>query len=327
MAHPDSEAALLKIRLLKISIAASPAELDALRPLWNELYRLSPQATMFQKFQWNRLAAEFFELRERPHVVAVRNSGGAAIIPACIAGGEIKFLGEKLFDYPAPLCAGEPAARDIAWEQLLSLRLPLRVSGIREADAAWPASAAAWTGAPFVSRELSAQQFASWHPNFARQVRQLKRLGVALNAETATQPTVKQLYELKAGTESLGAENLFGDELRREFLLAAAQSGDPPAELHRFSRGEEWIAALLSFRDGTVQRFYTTWFDPAWRRYSPGSALVYEVTRLSLAEGLECDYMTGEQPFKLRLATGVKPLYQLAMSAEAGPQRELLAAA
>jgi len=110
--------------------------------------------------------------------------------------------------------------------------------------------------------------------------------------------------------------------------LAAAQSSDPPAELHRFSRGEEWIAALLSFRDGTVQRFYTTWFNPAWRRYSPGSALLYEVTRLSLAEGLECDYMTGEQPFKLRLATGVKPLYQLAMSAEAaGPQRELLAAA
>src|SRR5205807_9665245 len=133
---------------------------------------------------------------------------------------------------------GGTAAREIAWEQLLSLRLPLRVSGIREADAAWPA-AAAWTGAPFVSRELSARQFASSHPNLARQVRRLKRLGVALNAEPATQPTVKQLYELKAGTESLGAGNLFGDKLRREFLLEAARSGDPPAELHRFSRGEE----------------------------------------------------------------------------------------
>src|SRR5438874_6692717 len=199
-AHPDSEAALLKIRLLKISIAVSLAQLDALQPLWNELYRLSQKATMFQKFQWNRLAAEFFELRERPYVVAVRNSGGAAIIPACIAGGEIKFLGEKLFDYPAPLCAGEPAARDIAWEQLLSLRLPLRVSGIREADAAWPASAAAWTGAPFVSRELTSQQFSALHLNSARRARRLLRLGVTLKAEIATDSLVRQLYNLKART-------------------------------------------------------------------------------------------------------------------------------
>src|SRR5205807_8843437 len=105
-AHPDSEAPLLKIRLLKISIAASFAELDALRPLWNELYRLSPQATMFQKFQWNRLAAEFFELRERPYVVAVRNSGGGGIIHACFGGGEIKFLGDKLLDQYAQLWRG-----------------------------------------------------------------------------------------------------------------------------------------------------------------------------------------------------------------------------
>src|SRR5207248_6045738 len=109
-AHPDSEAALLKIRLLKISIAASLAELDALRPLWNELYRLSPQATMFQKFQWNRLAAEFFELRERPYVVAVRNSGGAAILPARLASRATKFLGEKPFDYPAPRRQGGAGA-------------------------------------------------------------------------------------------------------------------------------------------------------------------------------------------------------------------------
>src|SRR5437588_4312496 len=105
-AHPDSEAALLKTCLLKVSIAASPAELDVLRPLWNELYRLSPQATMFQKFQWNRLAAEFFELRERPYVVAVRNSGGAAIIPTCLPGGAVNFLDGHAFDYSAAACAG-----------------------------------------------------------------------------------------------------------------------------------------------------------------------------------------------------------------------------
>src|SRR5438477_7561547 len=187
-AHPDSEAALLKICLLKISIAVSLAELDALRPLWNELYRLSPQATMFQKFQWNRLAAEFFEVRERPYVVAVRNSDGAAIIPACIAGGEIKFLGEKLFDYPAPLWMGDGGALAEAWNQLLAVNLPFKVFGIRDPDRNWPATPAPWTGAPFVSRELTSQEFAAVHLNSARRVRSLQRLGVSLRAEGATGP-------------------------------------------------------------------------------------------------------------------------------------------
>jgi CelD/BcsL family acetyltransferase involved in cellulose biosynthesis len=70
------------------------------------------------------------------------------------------------------------------------------------------------------------------------------------------------------------------------------------------------VAALVTFQDGKVRRFYTTWFDPQWSRHSPGVALLFEATRLSLAEGLTCDYMTGEQDYKLRLATGAVPLYR-----------------
>jgi CelD/BcsL family acetyltransferase involved in cellulose biosynthesis len=126
---------------------------------------------------------------------------------------------------------------------------------------------------------------------------------------------LRQLYELKAESGCAKQENLFRDESRREFLITAAQSAAPPAELFRLVRGEEWIAALLTFRDGAVRRFYTTWFNPTWRKHSPGVALLYEATRLSLADGLECDYMTGEQPFKLRFATGANLLYRLAVSA------------
>ena len=40
------------------------------------------------------------------------------------------------------------------------------------------------------------------------------------------------------------------------------------------------------------------------------------MTRRSLADGLDCDYMTGEQPYKLRLATRSTPLYRLCATPE-----------
>jgi CelD/BcsL family acetyltransferase involved in cellulose biosynthesis len=51
-------------------------------------------------------------------------------------------------------------------------------------------------------------------------------------------------------------------------------------------------------------------------------SLIYEVTRRSLEDGLDCDYMTGEQPYKRRLATSSVPLYRLrATAAELGALR------
>ena len=56
--------------------------------------------------------------------------------------------------------------------------------------------------------------------------------------------------------------------------------------------------------------------DHRWAHYSPGVALIYEISRRSLAESLDCDYMTGEQPHKLRFATHTVPLFRC----EAAPQ-------
>jgi hypothetical protein len=92
------------------------------------------------------------------------------------------------------------------------------------------------------------------------------------------------------------SDNLFVDPRRVEFVLRAA--------------------ALVTLRDGRVSRFYTTWFDDAWAHYSPGTALLFEVTRRSLAEGLDCDYMTGTQSQKLRFRIGSIPLFRAEASAE-----------
>ncbi|HEV7673325.1 MAG TPA: GNAT family N-acetyltransferase, partial [Candidatus Angelobacter sp.] len=63
-------------------------------------------------------------------------------------------------------------------------------------------------------------------------------------------------------------------------------------------------------------RFYTGWFAAEYEKHSPALALIYEITRQSLANGLDCDYMTGEQPYKMRLATNLVALYKVRASSE-----------
>ena len=76
------------------------------------------------------------------------------------------------------------------------------------------------------------------------------------------------------------------------------------------------VAALVTIRDVDARRLYTVYFDPAWSKFSPGTVLIYEVTARTLAEGLDCDYMTGEYGYKNRLATAMVPLLKVEASAE-----------
>ena len=46
------------------------------------------------------------------------------------------------------------------------------------------------------------------------------------------------------------------------------------------------------------------------------AGLVKQYPIISLEDGLDCDYMTGEQPYKLRLATNTVPLYRVSATAE-----------
>ena len=72
----------------------------------------------------------------------------------------------------------------------------------------------------------------------------------------------------------------------------------------------------MTFRHGGVRHFYTIHHDPRWERLSPGQVMIFDVTRESLAEGLDVDFMTGEYAYKNRLATAMVPLFRVAASVE-----------
>jgi CelD/BcsL family acetyltransferase involved in cellulose biosynthesis len=305
---------------IQTTLARTAEEMDEMRPLW-EFLCASERTTIFQDFGWNRLAATTFAGREEPWVVCAQCSYGVAIVPAAVrpADGTVRFLGEELFDYRCFLHAGEDSVLAVALAELAALRRPLEAIALREQDlnrvtkclSLYPFSAA-----PQVCpAESSPDEFAARHRRLARNLRRLERAGLAIQSYSGNNSQLLRfIYDNKAIQDS---RSLFRDPLRVRCLMDAARLQPSAFEIFALESGSTMAAAVVTLRDQSVRRFYTGWFSPKFEKLSPAVTLIYEVTRRSLAEGLVCDYMTGEQPYKMRLATSCVPLFRL----HASPQQ------
>lgn len=307
---------LLRVRLL---VAGSAAEIEKLRDAWLALERAAPN-TIFQSFAWNLQAARAFADREAPFVVYAENDSGAVILPAAVNAQGITMLGEALFDYRDLLWAGDRGVLTAAWAELARLSLPLAVTAVRGDAPAWQKfKKRPWfCDAPYVSRDWDGERFAAEHRNAARFFRRLLRKGRELKRYSGSaSQLLRWIYGKKAEQFAGREDNLFSDPRRIEFLIAVAGENPSRVEVFTLEAAQRIVAALVTFREKLVRRFYTTYFDRMWAPESPGTALLFEVTRQSLAEGLECDYMTGSQPHKRRFATATMPLYRVRATAAA----------
>jgi CelD/BcsL family acetyltransferase involved in cellulose biosynthesis len=137
----------------------------------------------------------------------------------------------------------------------------------------------------------------------------MQKLGFELQSYDGSHSRLlRTIYEVKAEQDP---DSLFRDPLRREFMVQAALLDPTRVEIFALENGSHLGAALVTIVDRGARRFYTCWFSPELAKHSPALSLIYEVTRLSLDTGLDCDYMTGEQPYKLRLATSAVQLFHL----------------
>jgi CelD/BcsL family acetyltransferase involved in cellulose biosynthesis len=299
------------------------------RPLWESILTTQPH-TLFQNFDLNLLAAKVFADREEPFVISAETSYGAAIIPAVVRrDGSIRLLGEELFDYRAFLHRGGDEALRGALGVLAEIGCPMEIVAMRENDRSVVTDeleVLPFAAAPAVSSaQISAEQFAAAHTRLARNLRRMERLGFALRSyDGANAQLLRSIYTAKAEQSS---SSLFHDSERIEFLVSAAGLMPEVFEIFTLEQDEHMAAAVVTLRDGACRRFYTGWFAPEYEKHSPALALIFEITRRSLAEGLDCDYMTGEQPYKMRLATSSVALYRVRATAEAlakiGERREL----
>lgn len=278
-------------------------------------------ATLFQSFGWNRLAAAQFADREAPFIVLAENDNGMALIPAAISGSAIVMLGEALFDYRDCLCAGDPEVLSHAWATLADLRLPLSVHALRGKAARhnWlQFNPKPYCSAPGIaSRDTSAHVLEANHRKLGRLSRRIERQGIRLSRYDGSESgLLRWIYRQKSRQFHGAGNNLFEDERRIEFMIAAAALDPSACEMFAYETGASTVAALVSFRDGETRRFYTIYYDERWAKESPGQVLLYETTVRSLRENFDCDYMTGEQPHKMRLATLLVPLYRVQLNAD-----------
>jgi CelD/BcsL family acetyltransferase involved in cellulose biosynthesis len=162
--------------------------------------------------------------------------------------------------------------------------------------------------------DTTAGKFVARHSRAYLQLRRLRRAGAEVQVRPPEPRLVREIYRCKAQQINL-PDNLFTDPVRVEFGIAAAVM-DPFCEVFTVEAGTELVAALLTYRDGHARRLYTTCYSRRWGKYSPGIALLLEAARRSLEQGLECDFLTGEQPHKLRFATTSLPLYTASATAE-----------
>jgi CelD/BcsL family acetyltransferase involved in cellulose biosynthesis len=290
-----------------------------IRPLWETLCA-DGLYTVLQNFELNLLAADRFADREEPHVICAESERGAAIVPAVLrqSDGSIRLLGEELFDYRMFLHRGDHEVLRAALAALGEVGRPLEIVAMREVDrdaVIDELEMSPFAAAPGVScAHISADQFAAAHARLARNVRRLERLGFELrNYDGANPQLLRSIYTDKAEQSE---SSLFHDPARIEFLVSAASLMPDVFETFTLENGRQRAAVVVTLRDNGCRRFYTGWFAADYQKHSPALALIYEITRQSLAQSLDCDYMTGEQPYKTRLATNSVPLYKVLGTAE-----------
>ena len=317
--------------MIRTRIIQSAGEFHSVRSLWEQLAR---DATIFQSFCWSELAASCFARREQPHVICCESDSGVALIPAAIRrDGSTSLLGEKLFDYRDILHAGDEAVLSQAWQRLCELNRPFKLTALRgeESHRLWRgAQPQPFAHAPCVrSFDIGAMitpggaspiscrdKFLSMHPRLGRHTRRIAKQGVTFRQHAGSErELVRFVFDTK-GKQATPSENLFQDRVRREFMVRIAAEAGSRCEVYTYETNSELVAALVAFRDDAVRYCYTIYFDPRWSGFSPGQLLLFEVTARSLAEGLDCDFMTGEYPYKNRMATARVPLFTV--EAEAG---------
>jgi CelD/BcsL family acetyltransferase involved in cellulose biosynthesis len=304
--------------VLRVNVYTSVGEIEKLHSRWESIC-LAGQATIFQDFDWNLLAARIFAHREAPFVVCAEASYGIAIIPAArrSTDGSLRLLGEELFDYRSFLHNGDELVLRAALSALAQTQGRLEVVAVRESErqsVMEELDLLPFTVAPSVDcAEISAERFAAAH-RLGRNLRRFQKLGFDLRTYHGdSSELLREIYARKADQDSA---SLFHDPRRVEFIVQAAQMAPQTCEIFALESGPRLAAALVTWRDGGFRRFYTGWFDHEYGKLSPAMTLIYEATRQALAAGLNCDYMTGGQPYKLRLATGSMRLYRLQATPE-----------
>ncbi|WP_374471618.1 GNAT family N-acetyltransferase [Phenylobacterium sp.] len=321
-------------------IVSDPDGLQGLKRAWDDLYARHSAPHLSDSFDWAWLSWRVVTSRGRGRprcVVARRGTRAVAIWPLLARPGQLLRLASPLNSesseyFPSLLDPAEPA--DALWAALLqelrdrrladALRLPhvRRDSPLDRLVRETPGARATLVQpAPLVSAGAfsAPEDYAAWLPadtraNLRRRRRKLDELGHVEFREVDTAPArVEALrWVLARKREWMARRGLSNERLMSKAnaeFLAATLSHDWGAGGRRVFALEldgRTVAAEVVSVDGRRVESFTSSFDAAFDRCSPGHLLTLAVIQWALARGLDYDFRPGNEAYKLKWATRVE---------------------
>ncbi len=290
--------------------------LEAVEPPWRNAFEQA-SGHVFQRFEpslhWARIFAADGSLRIWSHV------SEPALAAFTVRNGQLRLLGQGLFDYVDLIGTASPAAqRQLAlqlldweeWRQFEATGVPADSRFTALWEALQP-DQDLYSAAPLLLNPL---RFQHEHRRIARRWQQCLQAGWQLRqvAHSEERQTLLHwiLEQKEQALRARGCRNVL-DGAAARWLEAMVTHAPEVTELWQLHRGAETTAGLLSWRSTPVRYAYTISYSGQAAAMSPGTLLLYGVLCNSVAAGLRFDFLTGEQPFKLRFADARRRLLRL----------------
>jgi CelD/BcsL family acetyltransferase involved in cellulose biosynthesis len=331
---------------LRITVLERDHDFAALKEEWEELYRSSPLATPFQSwawlYSWWEYYGEYYELR----LIVLRNGDLlVGIIPLMLERrwlffGRLLFIGSGVSDYLDVLVRGtwEQQASDAGRQALREMNswLVADLQELRPEAAAWnifrkwrgPGTYVRQSGCPVIDvrswDELLASVSRNLRSTVRRALRRVESDGVSCalanveDAERAARRFVGLHREMWRGRDIV-PEHL--TERFESYMVAAASRMMTCGlgGISEFWRDGEVIAShLLVFGHGFVGEHLSGAKQEALQRYQVSSLYVWDAVNVALSrDSSRVSLLRGEEPYKLRWASGIAPNDRVILSRHA----------
>ncbi len=350
----DETIALSSIELEDVT---EPEELEALRPEWSELLDRCPSATPFQSPEWLLAWWKHFG-SGRLQVAVLRREGRlAGIAPLFIdtSSRRLAFIGSGISDHLDVLI--EPGMRKIGsnlfLERLFDRRSPWDTCDLQDIPEDSPLLQLAGRGAhgkhqnlhglrikrsfatpcpvihlPATVEELLSGCSAAHRRSLRRALNLLSRERDA-RIEKATEESLPRLVEALFRLHSSrwrqkGLPGVLADDAIRAFHGDATRGLLYSGRLRLYSLALDGriVAILYAFSHAQRTYGYINGFDPAYGRFSPGSALLTHAIGDAIREGVvQFDFLRGTENYKYLWGAENRAKYNLQLSRDSRARR------
>lgn len=320
-----------------IEVVRAEADLVALAPEWEALWRACPDATPFQAPAWLLPWWRHFG-QGRLVVPSLRRDGRLkGLLPLYVyrdrEARKLLPLGIGVSDYGGGLFAPDLAPSAITpllaslgdlaahWD-VLELHLLPEAAALRHAAAprGWAESAQVETICPVLALPARAEDLPAVLPrrmaeNLRYCERRAARAGLAVHRVGAagTQAALDVLARLHAARwRARGLPGVWADATAAAFHrdAAAELAAAGLLRLYVLVHQDAAIAAYYGFLHRRRAFYYLSGFDPAWAALSPGTLIVAHAMADALREGaVEFDFLRGAEPYKYRWGARDRPLH------------------